>query len=394
MVYSHSSLDAFKECPRRFAYAYLEKPSIEKRQSIEAYMGTVCHKTVQQIYRDLLLSRRMSLEEALEFYESEWERNRPGHFWIVRERYTEENYRQTGSRLVKDFYEAHAPFEDGRTLGIEKRIEIQIGNGTRLVGFIDRLVDHGGGSLEIIDYKTSADLPPLSDLEKNWQLPLYHLGLRQMIPDIKEVTCSWYYLAHRKRLSLRRSEEDLDVLTRQVTDLVGEIESTQRFDPSPSALCSWCDYEPICPARKHLFAVARLAPEKISKEEGVRLVDAYMAAKREKDAKEAEIRELEERIFLYAQQYQASVLRGTWERVKIWTKEGTAKFVSREENPQAAEAITAILRKHGVWERFASVSTFQLSKAIDQGEIPPKVMDDLRPYLRWETVRRLYSGKL
>lgn len=394
MTYSHSSLNAFKDCPRRFAFQYLEKPSVEKRESIEAYLGTICHAAVQQIYKDLLLSRRMTLEETLAFYEAEWDRERPERFWIVKERYNEDNYRETGRRFVKDFYEEEAPFEDGRTIGIEKKLQIDLGCGKGLVGYVDRLVDHGEGRFEIIDYKTGADLPGLAELEKNWQLPLYHLGIKQMLPEAGEVTCTWHYLAHRKKLSLRRSSAQLDELVREVTALIGQIESTSQFDPKPNSLCSWCDYEPICPARKHLFTVAALPAEKFSKDEGVRLVDAYMEAKRKKEAAEGEVKTLEEKIFLYAEQYRMSAVRGTRDKLKVWIKEGAAKLVSREEDPLAAAAVAAVLKHHGLWDRFSNLASFALMKAIDEGELPPAVLEELRPFLRREKVRRLYPSKV
>ena len=42
---------------------------------------------------------------------------------IVRDRYSEENYRETGWGYVKVFYETHAPFSNGgKTIGIEKEV--------------------------------------------------------------------------------------------------------------------------------------------------------------------------------------------------------------------------------------------------------------------------------
>lgn len=394
MNYSYSRLDTYKKCPRKYAYKYLEKPDIEKRASIEAYLGTTCHNAIQQVYRDLALSKRMSLEEVLAFYENEWDKRRPDNLRIVRERYTEGHYRETGRRYVQDFYAAHAPFEDGRTIGVEKDVYINIRDGYMLVGRIDRLVDHGKGCLEVIDYKTDRNLPSLQDLEQNWQLPLYHLGLQQMFPEVTDVKCTWYYLAHGKSLSLRRTQEDLDRLKGDVLALIGTIESVATFEPNPTALCSWCDYEAICPARKHLFAVASLPPEEFLKDDGVSLVDAYLAVKQEMSDADVKKEALKERIYAYAQQHSVSVIRGSQQQIKVWSKEKAAKLVSKDEDPAAFQAALEILKKHGLLERFSNFSTISLQRAIDHKEISGPVLEELRPYLRFETVRQLYPGKL
>jgi putative RecB family exonuclease len=271
-IYSYSRLEAFKQCPRQFAYRYIEKPEIEKQPTIEAHLGTVCHLTVQQIYKDLLLSRQMTLEESLSFYNTCWEKEKPPNLRIIRDRYTEENYRNTGRRYVEEFYRKNSPFNDGHTIGIEKQLQIHLDSPTygsgdpktgriHLTGFIDRLVDHGEGKYEIIDYKTNKELPGPDDLENNWQLPLYQIGLKAILPDLKEVTCTWYFLAHGKPISLKKQEENLEQLKTHIQTLVEKIDATSEFEPKITALCSWCDYESICPARKHLVAVEKLPPE-------------------------------------------------------------------------------------------------------------------------------------
>ena len=53
-----------------------------------------------------------------------------------------------------------------------------------------------------------------------------------------------------------------------------------------------------------------------------------------------------------------------------------------------------ILKRHGLWERFAKLDSFQLAKAVESGEVPPHVTEELKPYLVRENIVRLYSSKL
>lgn len=393
-AYSYSRLDSFKQCPRQYAYKYIEKPDVEKLSTIEAYLGTICHETVQQIYKDLRVSKRMTLEETLQFYEDRWERLKPPNLRIVRERYTEENYKETGKKYVRDFYELNQPFEDGKTIGIEKQVHISLGEGIDLQGYVDRLVDKGSGHYEIIDYKTQADLPSLQDLEKNWQLPLYHMALLAMFPDLKDVTCTWYYLAHNKSISLKRTKTDLDTLKTEILDLIKKIESTQEFDPRPSALCSWCDYEIVCPSRKHLVQFDNLPPAEAAKESGVQLVDSFMRLTQHIAESEAQLEIVQKKIFDYALKNNMRVVRGSQDKLTVWMKKGATQLPSKEQDPKAQLAVAQILKKHGLWEKYSYLSGFQLVKAIEAGEVLPLVVNELKPYLVRQDVIRLYPSKI
>ena len=392
--YSYSRLESFKQCPRKYAYQYVEKPEIEKQPSIEAHLGTVCHETIQQIYKDLQLSKLMTVEETLVFYEDRWERNKSPNLRIVRDRYTEENYRETGRGYVKTFYETNHPFNDGRTLGIEKNVQIRLSDEVLLTGYIDRLVDHGNGHYEIIDYKTNKDLPILEDLEKNWQLPLYHIGLMEMLSDIKEVSCTWYFLAHNKPITLKKTQEDLEGIKKAVFSLIGQIDQTAIFDPKVSALCSWCDYEIICPARKHFLATEKLPPELFAKENGVKLVDEYVATKDKVSEEKVKLEVLEEKVYQYSLQHGINVVRGSQDKIKIWSKDDAAQLVPKEENPEAGKAIAAILKKHGLWDKYSMLTYVPFIKAIESCSLPQAVMDELQPYIKKEKVWRLYPSKL
>lgn len=392
--YSYSRLESFKQCPRQYAYRYIEKPDIEKQPTIEAHLGTVCHETIQQIYKDLRLSKLMTLEETLSFYEDRWERNKSPNLRIVRDRYSEDNYKATGKGYVQTFYETNRPFNDGRTLGIEKNVQIRLSDEVLLTGYIDRLVDHGNGCYEIIDYKTSKDLPILEDLEKNWQLPLYQIGLMEMFSDVNEVSCTWYYLAHNKPITLKKTHEDLEKIKKDIFSLIGQIDQTEIFDPKVSALCSWCDYEIICPARKHFIETEKLSPEVFAKEDGVKLVDAYVETEQKITEEEAKFETIQEKIYSYGLQHGVVNIRGSQNKIRIWSKDGATKLIGKEENPAAGKAIVEILKKHSLWDKYSNLAYVSLVKAIEGKEIPDQVLKDLQPYIKKEKVWRLYPSKL
>jgi putative RecB family exonuclease len=120
-----------------------------------------------------------------------------------------------------------------------------------LQGYIDRLVDLGGGHFEIHDYKTSRRLPTQADVDRDRQLALYQLGVMQQFTGVRSVRLVWHYLAHDRMLTSSRTPEQLRQLRDEVVALIGRIEeATARrdFPAHKSVMCDWCEYRAVCPA--------------------------------------------------------------------------------------------------------------------------------------------------
>lgn len=391
--YSYSRLETFLTCPRKYAYQYIEKPPVQKKLTIEAHLGTVCHETIQRIYKDLTLSKRLGLEETLAFYGDQWDKTKTDDLCIVQERYGETEYKETGRRYIETFYRRYAPFEDGRTIGIEQKVLFNLGRDKYLVGYMDRLVDHGDGRYEIVDYKTSRTLPSMQDLENNWQLPLYHMGLLDMLPDMKECACSWIFLAFDKKVTLKKSAEDLKRLRAEVSAVIERVEAAKEFNPMPSALCSWCDYESLCPARRQFVASRLLPAQEMSREDGVRLAETYAALKKRAEDSLIEAEWAGRQIMDYVKAHGLSVLWGTQHKIKIWRGRGV-RLPKKDEEPERFLAVIDIIKRHGLWDQFSNLQAFPLSKALQEGRVPEAARKELEPYLQTEEIERLYLSKL
>jgi RecB family exonuclease len=147
-----------------------------------------------------------------------------------------------------------------------------LGEGDHYIqGVIDRMVQKNDDVYEIHDYKTSNFLSTQGQVDADKQLALYQVALRQMWPDVKEVTLVWHYHRHGKELRSTRSDEDLEKQRFETISLIACIESTGTFLPEESNLCDWCDYQTLCSAKKHAVEVAGLP--RITDDEGVRLTN-------------------------------------------------------------------------------------------------------------------------
>lgn len=252
-VYSHSRLSTFEKCPLKYRYRYIDKIKRDT-QGIEAFLGIRVHETLEKLYRDVGMERIPSLDELLSFYRERWEAGYSDRIAIVKIEYGPGHYRSIGERCLIDYYDRYAPFDQERTLGLEERITLELGDDHRyrLQGYIDRLARAGPGIYEIHDYKTSSSLPAERDLRVDRQLSFYQMAVEKRFPDVREVRLIWHYLAFDQELHSSRTREQLSSQSTAAMRLIDRIEAQTEFPPHESPLCRWCEYRDICPVQKHL----------------------------------------------------------------------------------------------------------------------------------------------
>ena len=189
VVYSHSRLSCFEQCPYKYKLKYIDKVESEIAASVEAFLGSLVHETLEKLYQDLSFHKVNTLEELLTYLREEWKKNFNDDILIVKEEYTPENYLQMAEKFIKDYYQRYYPFDHEKTIAIEDQLFINLdGSGEyKLQGFIDRLAEKEDGYYEIHDYKTNSRLPSPQSFKTDRQLALYAIGVKLRYPDVKDV---------------------------------------------------------------------------------------------------------------------------------------------------------------------------------------------------------------
>jgi len=249
---------------------------------------------MEKLYAELKF-KTATLDELKAYFNELWDKNWNEGVLIVRKDRQPDDYRKIGLKAIEDYYGRYHPFEEGRLLGIEKRIVIDL-DGTdkyKVQGFIDRLMEREDGHYEIHDYKTSNTLPEQRYLDKDRQLALYEMGVRAAWPDAKEVDLVWHYVTFDKEMRSRRTTDQLEDIKKNTIGLIDTIEATEEFPPTESNLCRWCDYQDICPLFSHKFKTDPLPVNEYLKEDGVVLVNAYADIDLKKKDLNAQIAELD-----------------------------------------------------------------------------------------------------
>ena len=390
-TFSHSKLSTFEQCPQKYKFRYIDGIKADKK-TIEAFLGSRVHETLEKLYSDLRLSKLDTLEQLIAFYEQQWEKNYSPEIEVVRADMNPRNYFDTGKGMIQGYYRRFHPFNQEITVDLELQVSFPLDKDTIFHGYVDRVAKNGDHHYEIHDYKTSRVLPSQAQIEKDRQLPLYEVAIRHRWPAAEKVTLIWHYLASETELKTTKTEGELKQLKGQTLNLVREIESTENFPVHESALCDWCEYYDICPAKAHEASVATLPPPEFKAETGVTLVDRYAALKEQVREAQKQLKEdlekLENAIFEYAESNGINVIVGSEKKVTIREKTVTS-LPTKSTDPEEYAAVVDLLRGAGQWDTVSALDYRAAVSSLSSGELPEILVKQLEPYLKTDVKKTL-----
>jgi len=391
--YSHSQLDKYRQCPLQYKFIYVDR--IDRREeTIEAFLGQRFHDAMEWLYGERAF-RCAPLEELLESYEKDWAKRWHDEIKIVKEGRTADDYRRMGRRFIEDYYRRHQPFEEGRVLGLERWIRFPLDDAGRyrFKGIIDRLMIAPDGVFEVHDYKTGSKLPEQRELDEDRQLALYQVGVQTLWPEAREkgVRLVWHEVAFDVELRSTRTPEALERLKAETAGLIDRVEAAVAGGDFPfheSALCDWCAYWDLCPAKKHLVKVEALARDEWKDEPGVAIVDAFAERWRkkreieaEKEAVEKEMEMIREAAIAFAEKEGVQVIAGTEARLRVTSRDAV---VSPKKGTEERQALEAELRRLGVWDEVAALDTYALEDAVLSWKWGPAVVEAIKAFVALE----------
>jgi len=197
--------------------------------------------------------------------------------------------------------------------------------------------------------------------------------VRRMWPGQAErVELVWHFLKFGVSITSRRSPDELVSLRESalvtITDATGRGKDETAFPPVESRLCNWCEFQSICPVRKHLFQVAELAPNKFANEPGVKLVDQWAALDEQRRQLKASIEKLEDEIeqlqaalAAFAEREGVEVVTGSEREATVRTGESVL-FPRKTFEPDEAEALERQLRASRWWAEASSIDRSALAR--------------------------------
>ena len=397
-IYSHSRLETFKSCPLKYKFNYIDKIKREG-EGIEAFLGSRFHKVMEKIYKDLPF-RKYSLGELLDFYEDDWNKKYHDKIIIADKERKARDYKEIGKKYIEDYYKRYDPFNQGKVLGIERLVFINLDDqGEYLLrGYIDRIDQVKDRTYEIHDYKTSKSLPEQSKMDEDRQLTLYQIGIQKMWNDVHEVELVWHYVAFDKEIRSKRTEEELAELKKDTICLIKKIEAAREFLPNESMLCGWCYYQDICPLHKHKFMVGSLPANKYLKDSGVKLVNQFAKLDDKKKGYQVkieeideELKEIKEAVIQYAGSIGVEVVIGSDHKLKISLSD---KINVPGKGTKERESLIALLSQLNRLEEVSAFDVAELKKVIKEEKWDSAILEEIKKLVEIETVKSVRLSKI
>jgi superfamily I DNA/RNA helicase/RecB family exonuclease len=246
---SASRLAPYEDCPLRFFYGSLLEIGGTRTSAMQ--LGGVFHDVLEQ-FHDPARDEPQTLERLLALAENSWKTV------DLRPRALADEQRRHLDEMLTQYFECEvAPGLDSEVLAVERRFRFGLDTST-ISGYIDRIDRLIDGKLRLIDYKTSRRAMKKDDAEGDLQLALYAVACSEVeelreLGEVAELVYLYPRLIAYGKLARRGQTVTPQLVgdtTARVRENIAQI-ATERFDFSPEADCTFCDFRTICP-RHHL----------------------------------------------------------------------------------------------------------------------------------------------
>lgn len=252
---SPSRLLTFLDCPRRYRFQYLDRPTPERRpQPAHTSLGLSVHNAL----RDWWDARDRTPAVGARLVEQGW--IDVGY----RDAAQSAAWRATSAEQVAQYLSRVDP--DVQPVGIERTVAFVSGQ-LRLTGRIDRL-DERDGELVVVDYKTSRTPPRELDARTSLPLALYAAAVWKMFRrrtlrvELHHIPTGGIVAHEHTPQSLTRKVEEARSIASDARhadrDFARMGADSAMFPPVTGPLCGWCDF------RAHCAEGQAAAPEKSS----------------------------------------------------------------------------------------------------------------------------------
>jgi RecB family exonuclease len=245
-VCTPSKLVAFEDCPRRYRFAYVDRPAPPKGPPwAHNSLGASVHTALRNWY-GLPVERRRP--EALPvLLKATW----------VGEGYRDEGQEREVFRSALAWLESYVagldPAEE--PVGVERVVAAKTAT-LALSGRVDR-IDRRGDELVIVDYKTGRSGVSSDDARGSRALALYAYAAERVFRRrCRKVEL--HHLPTRRVATHEHTEESLGRQLARSEATAADAVAAERavaagtdpdaaFPTAPGPICSWCDYRRICP---------------------------------------------------------------------------------------------------------------------------------------------------
>lgn len=249
-TWSFSRLESFYQCPYAWRRSYIDCE--DKVSNAFAEYGSLCHRLLEDYEKGNVDIFSISSEYDRRFAEEIPSDFPPNKYTDLRESYY--------LKGQKYFEEIDLPIDEIEILGVEEKVEFELG-GKPFIGFIDLRYKDKDGNMIFLDHK-SASIKILKDgvsISKGDADKMQKYKYQQYlytIPFVESGTkidyLEWNFFKEQKKYRIPWSKYEFDEAKKWALDTIELIEKEENFNPAPSQflcwyLCDhrdWCEYKP------------------------------------------------------------------------------------------------------------------------------------------------------
>ncbi len=239
---SYSAIECFKTCPLHYKLRYILRVPTPPTASLS--LGNSVHLTVRDFYQtdaDKKLRGDAEIEKVMQLLKKNW----------IVEGYESKGHEEEAFKKAQKFLLEYLDSElhkFHKPILIEQAFTLHLDPTLKILGKIDRVDDIGNGEIEIVDYKTGANMPTQKEIDLDLQMGIYALAAVDagiLNRKIDKVRMCFYFFETGSKMVTTRKTDDLEAIKKQIFEMRDTIEHSD-FACSKGMLCQNCEYKILC----------------------------------------------------------------------------------------------------------------------------------------------------
>ena len=253
---SHSQIEQFRRCPRKFAFTYVEgaQPDFIPQSLL---FGSGIHAALECYYQRRLQGQDTDLPQLMEVFESRWNHRREGEAGIparLNKTDTEDSIKDLADRMITSFLASPLAAPKGKIIAIEEKFRSPVAADLPDVVSVVDLIVIDDEAIHLVDFKTSRSRwSEDKAAEGAGQLQLYAQMAGHMGEPGMNTRMHFAVLTKAKKpivqfLEVPDKPGAADQLVATFREVWAAMQS-RNFYPIPSPMnCSTCPFKSRCPA--------------------------------------------------------------------------------------------------------------------------------------------------